>query len=145
MILDAEIVKERLDSPDNLMNQLNSFRQTKPSNGLFNPNMRQPVSTGISSVPPNIDDLVDSVDDKIKLHSIKGKAVDVLDKSLTALSGRINEVDKPGQIAEIAEKMSRIINGKDNSKDAGRVQQQLIVWQPILVQENHYEHIEIAE
>jgi len=157
MILEANEADARLNNPDNLINQLRS----RMSAGIVSSRNNIMPFVGLSSIPakdnvivslpPSIDNLIDDVEQKLidaeqnkKLSSIKTSAVAVLDQALTNLQSRLHEVERPKDLAKIATDMSRIINDSD---DKGKVNNfnQVIVWKPMVANENHYETIRVHE
>lgn len=141
MLMNKEEAESRLASPDNLMNRLR-LSTSRNHNTPFGLPVIDVKSTPVT-VPPKIEDLVDGIEDKLKFNGIKGKALDVLDRSLDELNRRVSEVENVAKLSGVIDTMNRVING--SSENARKTPEQLIVWQPIMIQENHYETIHVSE
>jgi len=83
MILNDDEIKERIESPLNLLNRLKSTVN------------RRSIPTQHPSIPPTAEDLVDNLEDKIKNTSSRSKASGILNAAMDELSLRIREVQKP--------------------------------------------------
>lgn len=142
MIMNKEDVRLRLESPDNLINQLKVLNQNNSAKLKTPFGLPEPESTGLQVLPPSIDDLVDNIGDRIKAHGLKSKALDVLDKAVSELQLRISEA-KPQTLATIAMNMNSIVHGEE--KDRGKTPTHLTIWQPIMIQENHFETLQVSE
>lgn len=133
MILNDTEVNERLASPLNLINRLKSEMNKGNAMDTF--------------MPPSVDDLIENVEDKLKLGSAHNRAISVLDDCVSALAGRIHEVDKAKDLSRIATDMSKVVNSIDEIRN-GRDKKggsNLVIWQPIIMTETHYEVIQVRE
>lgn len=131
MILTEEEVNNRLSSPDNLLNRLRNVGKKEESMEIFIPQA------------PSVSDLVENVEDKIKLNLAASGAVRALEASVSELERRIPEVEKAKDLSKIARDMSAIVGTIDEMKNGGRGGRgtHITIWQPILMQENNYETV----
>ncbi len=133
MILDELEVRERLESPLNLLNRLRSTTTNKHRINI------------IPSLPPTSSEIIDNLEDKIGLGSIKSKAAGIMVSALDELKNRLPEVTKPKELASIAEQMNKVIsvqeskNG-DNSLKIGQV----IIYAPKILTEDSYDVIDVS-
>lgn len=158
MILESNEAELRLNNPSNLINQLRlrmnsgavSDRSSiTPFHGLQT--LPAKADDRIISLPPSIDDLVDDVEDQIataakdkQIKNISVSAVAVLDRALINLKSRIDEVERPKDLAKIATDMSKIIHDDGDNNKVNNFNQ-VIVWKPMVANENHYETIRVHE
>lgn len=135
MILSEAEINERMNSPLNLLNRLKAVT-SKPNSGAMDIFM-----------PPRIDDLIESAEDKIRLASSRTKALEVIDDAVKALHQRLDEVDKPKDLSKIATDMARVVSTVNDVKNGNNNNsgKQLVIWQPVIVQENHYETITVND
>ena len=138
MLLTEEEVNHRLSSPLNLINKINKKEEARELE-IFNPRL--------NNNPPSIDELIENADDKIKIAATASKALTVLEESVTMIGNRLNEVEKVRDLSKVARDMSTIVGTIDEIKNsrAGITKNQLVIWQPIIMTENHYEVIHVNE
>ena len=163
MILEDTEVISRLESPLNLMNQLSRLTAAKPNPmSLFVGSGENPISartnlllvgdrfnsaenetkTEIQSQPlsdDNLSELVDGAEKKIQLGIIKTKAADVLNSALDQLRIRLPEVNRVKDLSTIAKEMNSIVTEESDKKQ--NVNQQVIVYRPILNEISKYETV----
>ena len=143
MILDSNEIDARVSSPLNLMNRLRALSgiPSIPDN-IQNGIIHRKEETTIPSIP-SVDDLVESVDDKIN----KGKAVSgakaVMAESINRLRQRLIEVDNPVQLSKIATDMHKIVNAEVENRKPNNAP--IVIWKPEMHQENHYETVVVSE
>lgn len=136
MLLTEDEVNTRLESPLNLVNQIVRHQSDKAE-----------LMDNIVPRTPSIEELVDNVEDKIRLVSAHGKAIKALDQSVTAINERIHEVEKAKDLSRIARDMSGIVSSIDEMRNnrSSRNGNNLIIFQPIIMKEDHYETIHVHE
>lgn len=129
MILSDEELKERLESPLNLLNRLR--KATTPK-------------TQIPCLPPSTSDLnLDTqIDEKVAVGKLRETAVGIMASTLAQLKGRIPEIQKPETLARIAGEMNKVIQSRpdDEKKSA-----QIIVYAPSVIQENHFQELTLLD
>ena len=131
MLLTDSEVKERIESPMNLLNRLRS-------------------ATNLASLspclPPSSKDIIENLEEKIGFGSIKSKATNIMSAALDELRSRIPEVQKPEKLASIAAEMSKVVNGVNNNKiEDNRKIAQVIIYAPQILSESAFDVIEVNE
>ena len=136
MILSDDEIKERIESPLNLLNRLKSnlSRAIHPSNSSQHP-----------ALPPSAGDIIDDLDDKLKNTSTRSKAAGILNAAMDELKIRIPDVQKPEKLAQIAAEMSKVISNHDNKPNSGVTAGQIIVYAPQVVSLDNFDIIDVAE
>lgn len=100
----------------------------------------------LAVLPPSVTDLIADAEDKIKTAKLNGLARDVMDEALYNLRARMDEVAHPKDLSRIATDMSRLIaNNNMHTVDVGPKTGNVIIYKPIVVNENHYEALQVAE
>jgi len=117
MLLNDDEIKERIESPLNLLNRLKSSLAS-----------HSPIK--IPALPPTASEIIDNLEDKIKNTSTRSKASNILNAAMDELQKRISEVQKPEKLAAIATEMSKVISNHDNKPNSGGIQSQIIVYAP---------------
>ena len=145
---------ERVSSPNNLMNRLASLRgdsnislftgglKSKPEAQV--PELVSPGQEFRDETAPNIDDLIENVETKLKRNLAKEGALDVLVDTVSLLKVRLAETDKPESLAKIAKEMSGVIgqlNEGEAPKSGSKNQGNIVIWKPVMVQEVNYETV----
>lgn len=133
MLLLEEEVKERIESPLNLINRLQAL--TRPDNKN---------KARIPSLPPTSDEVISDLEDKLNVGSIRSKASGILVRTLDELSQRLPEVDKPEKLARIAESVTKVIDSV-TPKDKGNTNNiaQVIIYSPRMRGEAEYDVIDV--
>lgn len=136
MLLDENELKERLESPNNLLNRLKAATDTashKP--------------TLIPSLPPKSEDIIEDIEAKITNGSIKGKAMGLMSATLDQLKTHLPAIDKPEKLARIAESMARVIDSSEQKQiNQTQIQQaQIIIYAPQIVAEEKFSVVELAD
>lgn len=150
MLMNKNDAESRLNSPVNLINRLRGATEGAINNSnkiITIPATAQEnakVPSAVLTIPPEAESLVIDLKHKIKLAGVKGKAVDVLDGALDELANRVHDIENVSKLGTIADIMNRIANGADGKANHGHMNQ-LVIWQPIMIQENHYESIQVSE
>jgi hypothetical protein len=145
MILNNNELNERINNPDNLINRLNVLRQGKSDKKALDifipPNAEENKSESTNpQLPPSIDEL----EEQIKNGLIKSTARKVLGDSLDLLSHNINNVDNPNQLSRIARDMREILK-EDKDSDSGKQPGQVIIYRPIINQEQNYNAVYVND
>lgn len=138
MILDEIEIKERFESPANLLNRLKS-QLSKSNSHNSNNNM-------IPSIPPSSDQIIEDLEDKLKHGGLKSKAAAIMDTCLDELKGRIPDIQKPEKLAAIAAEMNKVIIAEDKNRNSDRSDApQIIIYSPEFINEEHFETIYVRE
>lgn len=132
MILDEIDVKERLESPLNLMNRLRNSLST-PANKSFHP-----------SLPPSSDQIVKDLEEKIKFGSVKSKAAGIMADCLDELHNKLPEL-APKQLSSVAEQMSKIISNVQVKTADDKTPGQIVIYAPTIVSEEHFNIVDIRD
>lgn len=137
MILSDDEIKERIESPLNLLNRLkNSLQRTiNPSSG----------SANIVSLPPKSSDIIENLEDKIAKSSVRSKATSIMVSAMSELQSRIPEIQKPEKLATIAHEMSKIISNQDAGGGVHGIHSQIIVYAPQVQNIENYDVVEVNE
>lgn len=137
MLLEENDVIERFESPANLLNRLR--------NELSNSHKHQPKAR-IPSMPPSAEDVIDDLHEKLKFGGLKTKAAHVMNQALDSLNERISEIQKPKDLAAIADTMNKIVNAENKSGVDDRSDKpQIIIYAPSFVKEETYQVIQADE
>ena len=98
-------------------------------------------------VPPKAEELIEDLEDKLNLAAAGKSSLKVLKDSIELLGSRIGEIDKAKDLSRVATDMGKVagtINDIKHGKDSvGK--QQLVIWQPIIMQEINFETIHVSE
>lgn len=128
MILTDEQIQERVESPLNLLNRL-----------------RTATKTTLPSLPaPAANDLIDNLEDKIKVGKIKGEAAVIMADALRELKHRLPDCNKPEQLARVAETMNKIVEARQDREREDKAPQ-VIVYAPQVIQESYFETVHVRE
>jgi hypothetical protein len=140
MILDEQEVKDRFESPMNLLHRLRSTtrQKTVDSNG-------NPVNI-IPSLPPTSEQVIEDLEEKLAYGSIKSKAAGIMIKAMDELNARLPEIQRPEKLAAIAADMSKVVNAanEDNNKNKNGGNQ-FIIYSPQFIEEKSLEVIYARE
>lgn len=148
MILDKNEIDERLASPNNLLNRLRMLTGGNKKDivsiprAVFNDSKSAETHP---SLPPDIDKLVEDVEDKVNTAKCYSSAKSVLAISLESLKSRIIEVDSPAQLSKIALDMGRIVSDFDANKNASTDRTIPIIYRPVIMTENNFQTIMVNE
>jgi len=137
MLLNDEEIKERIESPLNLLNRLKTSltRTIAP---------HTPVSIP-SLPPPSSSDIIDDLEEKISKSTVRSKAVGILTAAMDELKVRIPDVQKPEKLAQIAAEMAKVVSHQDNRNQGGEKLSQIIVYAPQVQNIENYDIIDVAE
>ena len=125
LLTDAELT-ERIESPLNLLNRLREVTRHK---------------SNIVSIPPTSTEVIKDLDSKLAFGSIKSKAADIMTKALAELENRLPEVQKPRELAAVAETMNKIVTVQEQKNADKPNFGQVIIYSPQFVEENNFETI----
>ena len=152
MLMTNEQVEARLSSPDNLANRLASLRNPPKKAdlvdlGIPTPSRFKDSDNVLPFMPPSVDTLVEKIDEKINLRLAEEGATGVLLDSITQLRQRLNEVESPAQLSKIASDMGKIVIGINRNETDKKMANfnQVIVFKPMMMTENHYESVRANE
>lgn len=136
MILPEAEVKERYESPLNLLNRLKSQ--------LSSPHSKK--SNLIVSIPPTSSEVIDNLDEKLSSGGLKSKAAAIMSTCLDELKSRVREIEKPERLASIAAEMNKVVTAenKNNDRDSSD-KPQIIVYAPSIISEEHFETVYVKE
>ena len=141
MILNDDDVLARLDSPLNLMNRLKRI-QGGDSPCLPVPTTAEVVEDYTEAVqPPSVDELIDNFENRITQGRIVETSLAVLDETITQLRFRLPEVEKPERLSRIATDVSKVIDSFRTTKKESHGNAPILVWKPVMVNENYYESV----
>lgn len=127
MVLTDEEVKERIESPLNLLNRLKAASASP---------------TRSPSLPPTSEEIIGDLEDKIKVGKIKNEAAVIMADSLRELKANISNC-KPEKLAEIAERMNKIVSSA-SERDKEKTNQ-IIVYAPQVINESYFESVLVRE
>jgi len=130
MLLTDNEVKERIESPLNLLNRLRTAVD------------RTSVSP---CLPPSSTEIIENLEEKIGFGSIKSKASNIISSALDELKARLPEVTKPEKLAAIAAEMSKVVNGTKVSIEDNRKIAQVVIYAPQILNEAAFDVIEVNE
>lgn len=133
MILNDQEIKERIESPLNLLNRLKTSLNKITTNTPISP-----------CLPPKSSDIIDNLEDKINNASAKSKALSIMVEAMDELKLRLGEVQKPERLASIASEMSKIISHQD-AKDGDKSLSQIIIYAPQVQNIDSYDVIDVVE
>lgn len=145
MLLSDIEAESRLSSLDNLVNKLGSLNAPRNSAVLDMPIPAKIEQSNIPSLPPRSEELISDLEDKLRKNNIKTLATDVLENSLESLRYRLDEVDKVRDLSRIASDMGKILTQIDPPKEAVNTAKQVIIYKPVMVQESHYNSLQVVE
>lgn len=135
MLLSDDEIRERIESPLNLLNRL------KSSLGAS----RHHPTTQIPSIPPKSSDIIDDLEEKISKSTVRSKAVGILTAAMDELKIRIPDVQKPEKLAAIAAEMSKVISHQDNRGQGEKALSQIIVYAPQVQNIENYQILDVRE
>jgi hypothetical protein len=132
MLLHEDELKKRIESPMNLLNRLKN---------VTNPHK----PTMIPSLPPSAEEVINDLEDKITIGSIKGKALGLMSEALDELKTRLPEVQKPERLAAIAADMNKVVSGMQDRGATVNQTAQIIIYAPQVVLEDTFDVVELAD
>ena len=133
MLLNDDEIKERIESPLNLLNRLRTTLNKTISG-----------NHGIMSIPPKADEVITDLEDKIKDSTIRGKAKSIMKAAMDELEIRMPEVQKPERLAAIAAEMAKVVN-REEKKDNNHTGGQIIVYAPQVLSLENYNIVDASE
>lgn len=138
MILSDDEVKDRIESPLNLLNRLRS--------SLTKHVDKHPPSIS-PCLPPLAADIIPDLEDKIQNTAARSKAMNLMVSAMNELKERLPEVRKPETLANIAYNMSRVVAAQDDNAHnrAGSIHSQIIVYAPQVQSLENFEIIDVVE
>lgn len=137
MLLEDEELKQRMDSPLNLMNRLRNATNPRAAHNSHNI---------IPALPPSSDEVIEDLEEKITTGTIKGKAQRLMSDALDIMKERLVGVDKPEKLAKIAESMAKVIDSTEPRQNQGdKPAAQIIIYAPSMMTEDAFGVIEIND
>lgn len=136
MLLNDDEIKERIESPLNLLNRLKSSltKVTKHS------------PPPIPAIPPSADQIIPDLEDKIANTTAKSKDMGIMISAMNELRERLPEVSKPETLANIAFSMSKVIATQNENKYGhSAISSQIIVYAPQVKTLDNFEIIDVQE
>lgn len=137
MILNDDEIKERIESPLNLLNRLKTSlnRTIAPHTPVQIPTLP----------PPSSSEIIEDLEEKISHSTVRSKAVGILTAAMDELKIRIPEVQKPEKLAQIAAEMAKVVSHQDNRNQGDKALSQIIVYAPQVQRLENYEVIDVPE
>jgi hypothetical protein len=141
MILTDDDVKERIESPLNLLNRLRTSLDRAVDGASNNPHSIVP------QLPPKAEDLIPDLEEKIQNKTARSKAMGIMTAAMSELESRLPEIRKAETLSQIAWNMSRVIASADDSAHhrSGTTTAQIIVYAPQVQSLDNFEVIDIKE
>lgn len=138
MLLDEQELKDRLESPLNLLNRLRN---------ATNPHRRSQAhgEAVIPSLPPTASELVPNLEEKIQHGAIKSKAMNLIVQAMDELKIRMPEAQKPRELADIAVNLARVIGSVHPVSNMGAASAQIVIYAPQIMTEETYNVVELNE
>lgn len=130
MLLSETELKARIESPLNLLNRLRLETSSKSK------------SVSIPCIPPTAEELINDLDKKLDTSTARSKATELMSACLDELKVRLPEIAKPKELAEVAERMSKIVNAPAVRLEDNRKQAQIIIYSPRIVDDAQYEVVD---
>jgi len=169
MILTDDIIEERINSTENLTRRLvsekeNSQEEVKIPEVLQFPRQENSLArefnlpvfndkivsrpggnsrVEIPSLPPSVESLVEDLEEKLRTARIDSSVLEILDTGLTQLKYRLDDVESPKELARILREMSQVRGSIKESEhlSKGHAKGNVIIYKPVMVQENHYDMV----
>jgi hypothetical protein len=130
MLLEESEIRERIDSPLNLLNRLRSATRSQSP-----------------CLPPSSDEIIGDLQEKIAFGSVKAKATKIMSEALDELTLRLPEVTKPKELASIAETMNKVVSAHNagNNGNGDIKIGQVIIYAPQVQSEDKYDVIDVSK
>lgn len=133
MILTDEEIKDRIESPLNLLNRLRSTTGGKS------------VHSQHPALPPKSGDIISNLEDKIANSGTRSKAASIMSAAMDELRARLPEVQRPEKLAQIAREMSQVVSNHDNKPNTGNSIGQIIVYAPQVQPLDNFDIVDVVE
>lgn len=134
MILPEDEIRERIESPLNLLNRLKR---------AISPHHSHQHSHQHPAIPPTSAEIIPDLNEKIAYGSVKSKAMSIMTKAMEELDNRIPEVQRPEKLAAIAAEMGKVVNGMQDKADNDRRVGQIIIYAPRIIAEQDFEYVDV--
>lgn len=131
MILEESELMERMESPLNLLNRLKSSLAGSADKKNIIPSI------------PSSSELVDNIEDKLKIGSLKSRAAAIMSTSLDLIQEKLIDV-KPERLVNIVDSMNKVITA-ETDKNRGLEKPQIVVYCPQFVEEANFETVYVKE
>lgn len=141
MILSDDEVKERIESPINLLNRLRTTLDRAVDGVTHNPHSIVP------QLPPKAEDLIPDLEEKIQNKQARGKAISIMTAAMDELKVRMPTIQKAETLASIAYNMSRVVASQDDNAHhrSGINTAQIIVYAPQVQSLDNFDIIDVKE
>lgn len=138
MLLTDDEIRERIESPLNLLNRLKNASRPDKSNS--DPQGQSPC------LPPKSEDIIEDLEDKINNTTARSKAMGLMLSAMDELKQRLPEIQKPETLANLAYNMSRVVSSQEqNRNNHASVASQIIVYAPQVQRLENYDIIDVTE
>ena len=145
MILTDDDIKERIESPLNLLNRLKKITSGGKEH-IHSPSLPSfPAVIKHPALPPSADQLIENLDDKIAEASARSKAMNIMNLAMDNLQARIPEIQKPKELSDIANSMSKIISNQSQNSASRGATSQIIVYAPQVQKLENFDIIDVTE
>jgi len=132
MILNEDEIKERMESPLNLLNRLKRATSPHKQTGLIHP-----------SIPPTSNEVIPDLEEKIAFGSVKSKAMNIMSAAMNELQNRLPEIATPEKLARIAAEMGKVVNGMQEKADNDKRVGHIIIYSPRKATEEEFDVIDV--
>jgi hypothetical protein len=133
MLLNDEEIRERIESPINLINRLRNTLSKPTLNGL------------IPSMPPKAEDVISDLEEKISNTTARSKARDIMNLAMDELKVRMPEIQKPEKLAQIAREMAQVVSHQEAKSNDKELAGKIIVYAPQVVNLENYNIVDVNE
>jgi hypothetical protein len=136
MLLNDDEIKQRIESPINLLNRLrDSLNRASP-----------PTSSSSPCLPPKAEDVVANLEEKLINSTAKAKATSLMIEAMDEMKGRLCQV-KPEKLADIAYNMARVVQNQEQNRHnhGDKSLSQIIVYAPQVQKIEEFEIIDVVE
>lgn len=138
MLIEDEELKRRIESPSNLLNRLKTITTSRERTSSL------PV-INIPALPPSADEVVDDIEKKITIGSIKGKALGIMSSALDELKEKLPEIGKPDKLSKVIADMSKVYDSVENRNTPAVQAAQIIIYAPQIVSEDTFNIVEMTD
>jgi hypothetical protein len=138
MLIEDEELKRRIESPSNLLNRLKTITTSRDRTSSL------PV-INIPALPPSADEVIDDIEKKITIGSIKGKALGIMSSALDELKEKLPEIGKPDKLSKVIADMSKVYDSVENRNMPAVQAAQIIIYAPQIVSEDTFNIVEMTD
>lgn len=102
------------------------------------------IPTVPSFQTPKSEEIIDNLEEKINLGSLRSRASSIMVDAMSELKVRVNEAKTPKELALIAGEMNKIVNAPANNKIEDN-RTQVIIYSPKTRSEEDFDIISVPE